>query len=343
MILRNKHDENGAIIGVGVKNAGDARFTSYYYAKNLQGDVVAIYRSDYTEAKGYYPTLVASYEYDPWGKVMRVKGPAGTTLSLSAYPNHIAHVNPIRYRGYYYDNETGFYYLQSRYYDPAICRFINADKVDGLGANSDLISINLFAYCGNNPISRIDSNGHFWEALAIGFVAGVVGQYVGDVIGNIKSGKTGLDILKPTSKPSDYLASGVGGAIAAIPGLSFAGTVAVGAVGNVVSDGLKGNINSWGDLKKSALRGAAANGIGYGVAKGMAALKVKQIGNIPRSSRKVYLRDSFYCNSQVNANINLKTFANSSLAENIRIVEKQVAVFRSGFYSTATSTFAALF
>jgi len=119
--------------------------------------------------------------------------------------------------------------------------------------------------------------------------------------------------------------------------------VAVGAVGNVVSDGLKGNINSWGDLKKSALRGAAANGIGYGVAKGMAALKVKQIGNIPRSSRKVYLRDSFYCNSQVNANINLKTFANSSLAENIRIVEKQVAVFRSGFYSTATSTFAALF
>ncbi len=157
LILRNKHDENGAIIGVGVKNAGDARFTSYYYAKNLQGDVVAVYRSDYTEAKGYYPTLVASYEYDPWGKVKSVKGSAGTELSLSAYPNHIAHVNPIRYRGYYYDNETGFYYLQSRYYDPAICRFINADEYSD--TDDGLLGFNMFAYCLNDPMNRTDDNG----------------------------------------------------------------------------------------------------------------------------------------------------------------------------------------
>ena len=117
----------------------------------------------------------------------------------------------------------------------------------------------------------------------------------------------------------------------------------VGAVGSVVSDGLKGNINNWEDLGKSALKGGVANGIGYGVAKGMAALKVKQIGNMPRSSRKVYLRDNFYRNSQANANINLKTFANSSMAVNIGIVETQVAVFRSGVYSTVTSTFATLF
>lgn len=201
----------------------------------------------------------------------------------------------------------------------------------------------MFAYCCNNPVSRADSNGYFWEAIAIGFVAGVVGQYISDVIGNVSSGKTGIDILKPTSSAVDYLASGVGGAIAAIPGLNLVGTMAVGAVGSVTSDFVKGNINSWEDVGKSALRGAVANGLGYGVSKGMAALKVKQIENMTRSSRKIYLRDNFYCTSQVNANVNLHTFANSSMATNIRIVETQVAIFRSGIYSTVTSTLATLF
>ena len=129
----------------------------YLFAKNLQGDVAAIYRSDYTEAKGYYPTLVASYEYDPWGKVTSVKGSSGAILSLEAYPNHIAHVNPIRYRGYYYDTETGFYYLQSRYYDPVISRFINADSYGSTGQG--FLGTNMFAYCGNNPVNHIDPSG----------------------------------------------------------------------------------------------------------------------------------------------------------------------------------------
>jgi RHS repeat-associated protein len=118
---------------------------------------VAIYRSDYTEAKGYYPTLVASYEYDPWGKVTSVKGSSGAILSLEAYPNHIAHVNPIRYRGYYYDNETGFYYLQSRYYDPIISRFINADSYGSTG--QAFLGTNMFAYCNNNPVNSADPTG----------------------------------------------------------------------------------------------------------------------------------------------------------------------------------------
>ena len=160
------HDEHGAIIGVGVKNAGETRFTSYYYAKNLQGDVVAVYRSDYNSTtQTYYPTLVASYEYDEWGKVTTVKGSSGAILSLEAYPNHIAHVNPIRYRGYYYDNETGFYYLQSRYYDPAISRFINADSYGSTG--QAFLGTNMFAYCNNNPVNLTDPSGHFGIAAAI--------------------------------------------------------------------------------------------------------------------------------------------------------------------------------
>ncbi|MCI8620188.1 MAG: RHS repeat-associated core domain-containing protein [Oscillospiraceae bacterium] len=182
------HDEHGAIIGVGVKNAGETRFTSYYYAKNLQGDVVAVYRSDYNSTtQTYYPTLVASYEYDEWGKVTTVKGSSGAILSLEAYPNHIAHVNPIRYRGYYYDNETGFYYLQSRYYDPIISRFINADSYGSTG--QAFLGTNMFAYCGNNPINNIDVTGTDYELVGAGVQLEISGGAGG------VSGAVGFEVI----------------------------------------------------------------------------------------------------------------------------------------------------
>ena len=111
----------------------------YYYLVNAQGDVAAILDSS--------GTMVASYNYDAWG-------------SCTVYNSSdaaIGDLNPLRYRGYYYDAETGFYYLQSRYYDPAICRFINADGLftDGF------IGANLFAYCANNPVNTADPTGNF--------------------------------------------------------------------------------------------------------------------------------------------------------------------------------------
>ena len=123
--------------------------TQYYYVKNLQGDVMRI-----VDATG---AVVANYFYDAWGKV---------TTSSS-----IGQTNPIRYRGYYYDTDTGFYYLQSRYYDPTIKRFISADDTDNLGANGDFTSLNLYAYCGNNPVARSDFEGEFWN-IVIGAAAG---------------------------------------------------------------------------------------------------------------------------------------------------------------------------
>ena len=87
---------------------------------------------------------------------------------MSSQPNHIANVNPIRYRGYYYDTESGLYYLQSRYYDPVTCRFINADNQ--LTTGSDMTGLNLFAYCGNNPVNRIDPDGEAWWHWALGAV-----------------------------------------------------------------------------------------------------------------------------------------------------------------------------
>ena len=113
--------------------------TQYFYITNQMGDVLAI-----TDTEG---NIVGNYEYDAWGKVLTAD-------------TDIAKQNPIRYRGYYYDNETGYYYLQSRYYDSDICRFINAD-VPGIAKLSKEISTgtNLFSYCDNEPINYSDQTG----------------------------------------------------------------------------------------------------------------------------------------------------------------------------------------
>ncbi len=95
--------------------------------------------------------IVVEYGYNAWGE----------NCSLSYYMDfeHIAKANPFRYRGYYYDTETEFYYLNSRYYDPQVKRFINADSISYLGANGDLQAYNLYAYCSNNPVMYVDPNG----------------------------------------------------------------------------------------------------------------------------------------------------------------------------------------
>ena len=117
-----------------------ATFDTYYYVLNLQGDVVKLIQEN-----GH---VVAHYTYDAWGKILDSGG-------------NLAEINPLRYRGYYYDNETGFYYLQSRYYDPANRRFMNAD-IYASTDSSDAVSCNMFVYCGNNPVSNTDESGDSW-------------------------------------------------------------------------------------------------------------------------------------------------------------------------------------
>ena len=109
---------------------------TYYYVLNLQGDVVKLIDQD--------GAVAAAYAYDAWGNILSQSG-------------SMADVNPLRYRGYYYDSETGFYYLQSRYYDPTNHRFINADSYATTGQG--LLGTNMFAYCRNSPVIRIDLYG----------------------------------------------------------------------------------------------------------------------------------------------------------------------------------------
>ena len=134
--------------------------TLYYYVLNAQGDVIALLNSA--------GVLVASYNYGAWGNYS-VHGADG---KKTTDPTFIGHINPLRYRGYYYDRETRLYYLQSRYYDFANCRFINADTFATTDANG-FLSANMFAYCENNPIIGVDPTGEFLNTI-FGAVAGSV-------------------------------------------------------------------------------------------------------------------------------------------------------------------------
>ena len=114
--------------------------TRYIYATNIQGDVIAILNAD--------GTAIVTYTYDAWGNPLSISGTMANTLGLD---------NPLRYRGYVWDQEIGLYYLQSRYYDPQLGRFINADGLVATGQG--FIGNNMFSYCLNNPVSRIDDTG----------------------------------------------------------------------------------------------------------------------------------------------------------------------------------------
>ena len=134
------YDANGTPIGFRYNDNGAISY--YYYGVNSRGDIVSIYNVAGGE--------VVQYTYDAYGKPL-------TTSATSAYTS-IADINPLRYRGYVYDRETGLYYLQSRYYDPETCRFINADVYCSTGQG--ITGNNMFAYCNNNPVIYYDHSGN---------------------------------------------------------------------------------------------------------------------------------------------------------------------------------------
>ena len=164
--LRFSYDELGRAVGVAIQEGTNTDWTFYYYGRNLQGDVIALYL--YTTG-----TLVAEYDYDPWGKLLSVTDANGNTITGAS---HIALRNPLRYRGYYYDTDTGFYYLLSRYYDPSIGRFINADSYASTGRG--YLGFNMFTYCGNNAVFNCDPTGEWTitiTPICITAIAGLFG------------------------------------------------------------------------------------------------------------------------------------------------------------------------
>ncbi len=199
-----------------IYNNGSTTAT-YYYITNLQGDVMYL-----VDGNGIQ---VAAYTYDPYGKI------------LSAYGS-MAEINPLRYRGYYYDSETGFYYLQSRYYDPNTCRFINADSYASTGQS--YLGYNMFAYCGNNPVERTDADGEFWDLIfdVVSLVTSVV-----DVIQNPDDPLAWAGLVGDIVDVAVPLVGGVGevtkaaGAVSKTADLVDSAADAVKTAGNVADTG----------------------------------------------------------------------------------------------------------
>ena len=135
------YDENGEAFGFNY-NGND-----YYYVRNAQNDVIFISNSDNTG--------VVMYQYDAWGNI--------TACYDTSDDGMLSIVNPYTYRGYFYEIETNTYFLKSRYYNPELCRFISADGYVQTGQG--LLDKNMFAYCGNNPVNRVDETGYGWRDI----------------------------------------------------------------------------------------------------------------------------------------------------------------------------------
>ena len=239
------YDANGQ--PVGMKYNG----VQYWYQKNMQGDVVRILNASGAE--------VVSYAYDAWGKVLSVSGSLSSTVGAA---------NPFRYRGYYYDTETGWYYLNSRYYDPNVGRFLSPDNANLLLASPRaLTDKNLYAYCDNNPVMRTDDNGDFWHIAVGGLLGGLIGG-IAQVASNIIEGENAFDGVGAafiSGAASGALAStgvGIVGSIVGNAGISMAENVVTQVidnngfddfdVGDMLIDGAIGGISG------------AVGGAGYG-------------------------------------------------------------------------------
>ena len=182
----------------------------------MQGDIVAIYNASGTK--------IGTYTYDAWGNGV------ATMLNASGVDRLILlSYNPFRYRGYYYDSDSGWYYLQSRYYNPTWGRFISADNAAVMVTSPmSLMDKNLYAYCDNNPVMRADEDGDFWSVL-IGAAVGVAGQFISDCISSAITGEFEL------SSVSTYFGAAIGGAITGAIGVQFLGDAVGSAVSTVIT------------------------------------------------------------------------------------------------------------
>ena len=155
------YDANGQLYAVSYKANSSTNAVTYYYAHNWRGDITSIYDGD--------GNMVAKYEYDAWGNVLTVTDANNKSITDK---NHIANLNPFRYRSYYYDSESGLYYLMSRYYDPVVHRFLNADGYFQSGDN--ILDTNMNAYCRNNPIMNLDFTGMVVFSVSLSLNLGCV-------------------------------------------------------------------------------------------------------------------------------------------------------------------------
>ena len=222
---------------------------TYLYRKDIQGNVLAILDSN--------GAVVARYRYDAWGNHTVVNA-NGESISDGT---HVANLNPIRYRGYYYDTETGLYYLKSRYYDPVVGRFITIDSIEYIDPET-INGLNLYAYCGNNPVMNVDPSGTSWWT---DFWNSVAGKIIGTIL-----------VVAAVAVVS-VLTAGVGAAVTGVLGGGFFASILGGAIGGAISGAVigvgfsivgQGVVNGYGNIDWKQVGTATVNGLVSGAISG---------------------------------------------------------------------------
>ena len=259
-------------------HTGVAGFTynnqTYFYMKSVQGDISALLDST--------GGVLARYMYDAWGNHV-VTDNSGVEITDT---ESVAHLNPFRYRSYYYDTETKLYFLKTRYYDPEIGRFMTIDGIEYLDPET-INGLNLYAYCGNNPVSNVDPNGNdFWSWLlgGLSLVAGAIlcfvpgGQAIGAALIVGGASITASNIMAASgvdSKIASLISSGLdivaGIALCFVPGMqglgaSLIGSGTLGIAGGYISEALGGSFElgaTIGNIIGSFVGGKIYNSIHY--------------------------------------------------------------------------------
>ncbi len=321
------------IHGITVKKVGESASTEYVFRKNVQGDVTHIYKINNGNLE-----LVAQYKYDAWGKCEVV----------NSVGSEIGNINPIRYRGYYYDTDTGLYYLNARYYDPETGRFISADSTQYLEPNA-INGLNLYAYCANNPVMNVDPSGQWLLSILI---AGLIGAAISGVFNAVEQAVSG--------KPWDWKSFGlsllggfVSGAFSAIPVpgfdslglfgkvLSYGVSFVWGGIGTAFGAWITGSVNSWETFGMAFALGGAANVIARGVSESIVQFKAGKITNLGNKAKSLEVQKL----QGYKGNIGSKAlkgsmrnaFKNTTRQEIVKLLGKANPWIRLGVYSAVVS------
>ena len=281
------YDGSGQLMAIRYKGA------DYYYIRNGLMTITGL-----IDANG---TAVVNYRYDSWGMLTGITGSMAGTLGKD---------NPYRFKGYYYDEETGMYYLKSRYYQPEICRFIGADTIEVLDCQGDLNDKNLYAYCDNNPVMRVDTGGQIWITLGIMAAGGGIGMVIGAASSAITQYMFNGEI---NWKSVGVAAVGgfVSGAVAASP-LGLTGQIGVGAAAGAVSYVADCKVNG-SALKVDELAVSAAAGAFSGWIGGSGANQYKALSNTIKTASKTTARFTRLISTKGSASLAAKRIAEAKM------------------------------
>ena len=299
-----QYDSNGSPLGFLLNG------TQYFYITNQMGDVIAI-----TDSTG---SVIANYSYDEWGNITDISG-----------DTDIANINPLRYRGYYYDNETGYYYLQSRYYDPSICRFINADIPEIAQISKGIpAGTNSFSYCNNNPLNDSDPTGTIPYKLLQGIFGGILGaitQYLSDLI-SVKC------FRGKWSKVSTYLLSVVNGVWDAVTNCGFFKSLLVSVGRNIISQIINKITNKVNFSIMNLFISVIDFSINYVISKKLKIKSPKTIKDIKKKARDLGIKGTKKLTAYLNQQIFKVRLANITIS-NVKSIIKSVAnnVFKKIF------------